>query len=214
MTNPTELRAGNADREQVIEALQRAYADGRLTSDELTLRIDAAQAARTFGDLDATVADLPIVLPSLEAAGRFAPVPVPGELPVGPKGSSPEHPLVIEAGWSSAKRDGTWEIPQFLRLVGGLGTVTLDCTEARTTHSVIHLWVEGDLGTITVIVPQGWAADADGLTKSLGTKTVKVPTEPTMGRPILVVNGVLGMGTFTVRHPNWFERKRLEKRLR
>lgn len=214
MTNPTDLRAGNVDREHVIEALQQAYADGRLSSDELALRIEAARSARTFGDLDATVADLPMVLPSLKASGRFAPVPVSGELPAGSKGSSPENPLVIEAGWSSAKRDGTWEIPQFLRLVGGLGTVTLDCTEARTTHSVIHLWVEGDLGTITVVVPQGWAADADGLTKSMGTKSIKVPDEPTMGRPILVVNGSLGMGTFTIRHPNWFERKRLEKKLR
>lgn len=214
MTNPTELRAGNTDREHVIEALQRAYADGRLTEEELALRIDSARAARTFGDLDATVTDLPVVLPSLEAAGRFAPVPVPSEFPAGPRGSSPENPLVIEAGWSSTKREGTWDIPQFLRLVGGMGTVTLDCTEARTTHSVIHLWVTGDLGTITVIVPQGWAADADGLTKSMGTKSIKVPLEPTMGRPILVVNGSLGMGTFTIRHPNWFERKRLEKKLR
>ena len=214
MTDPTELRAGNIDREHVIDGLQRAYADGRLTAEELALRIEAAQAARTFGDLDATVAALPMVLPSLEAAGRFAPAPLTGGSPAGPRGSSPDNPLVIEAGWSSAKREGPWEIPQFLRLVGGMGTVTLDCTEARTTHSVIHLWVEGNLGTVTVIVPQGWAADADGLTKSLGTKSIKVPSEPTMGRPILVVNGVLGLGTFTIRHPNWFERKRLEKKLR
>lgn len=214
MTNPTELRAGNADRERVIVALQRAYADGRLTDDEFALRIDAARSARTFGDLDAIVSNLPIMPPSLEAASRFAPAPMPANLPAGPKGSSPENPLVIEAGWSSAKRDGTWSIPQFLRLVGGLGTVTLDCTEARASHSVIHLWVEGDLGTITVIVPHGWAADAEGVTRSMGSMYIKVPKEPTMGRPILVVNGTLGMGTFTIRHPNWFERKRLEKKLR
>jgi hypothetical protein len=214
MTNPTDLRAGNADRERVIETLQQAYADGRLTDHELAHRIEATQSARTFGDLDAVVADLPILRPSIEAAGRFTSVPAPGQVPAVPRGASPENPLVIEAGWSSAKRDGAWEIPQFVRLVGGLGTVTLDCTEAHATESVIHLWVEGDLGTITVIVPQGWAADADGLRKSMGTMSVKVPKEPTMGRPILVVHGTLGMGTFTVRNPNWFERRRLEKTLR
>lgn len=225
MTDPRELRAGNTDREQVIVALRQAAAAGQLAEEELPARIAAAQAARTFGDLDQIIADLPITPPSIELAPLLPSSPVPTNSPVpawpsgvplnpGPVGESPENPLVIDAGWSSDQRKGNWVIPQFVRLRGGMGSVHLDCTEAMSPHSVIHVWVEGDLGTITIVVPEGWAADSNGLRKSFGTISIKVPQEPTMGRPILVINGAMGMGTFIVRHPNWFERRRLEKKLR
>lgn len=220
MTDPTELRAGNTDRKKVVDALLQAHEHGRLGEDELPARIEAAQSARTFGDLDEIVADLPIAPPSQDAVAATFPLvaytspPMYATEPAGPVGSSPENPLVLDGGWSSDKRVGPWEIPQFVRVRGSLGSVTLDCTEARTPHSVIQLWVDGDMGSITVIVPEGWAADADGLRKSMGSVHIKVPREPTMGRPIFVVNGSMGLGSFTVRHPNWFERRRLEKRLR
>lgn len=224
MTDPREFRAGNSDRDHVVGALREACAAGRLAEDELAGRIEAAEAARTFGDLDAVVADLPITPPSTQLAPALPPMSFPtAHVPTWPTGvpldpglvgDSPENPLVIDGGWSSDKRQGDWVIPQFIRLRGGVGTVHLDCTEAMSPHNVIHVWVDGDLGTITIVVPEGWAADADGVRKSLGSLHVKVPKQPTMGRPVLVINGSMGMGTFTVRHPNWFERRRLAKKLR
>lgn len=222
MTDPRELRAGNPERTAVTSSLHQAYADGRLTGAELAERIDASHTARTLGDLDRIVADLPIPRPSKEYAptdslssaappAGLAPWP---QLAHGAIGTSPENPLVLDGGWTSATRRGRWEIPQFLRLRGGMGSVKLDCTEATTAHQVIHLWIEGDLGSITVVVPEGWAADADGLRKSWGSIKIDVPSEPTMGRPTLVVNGSMGAGSFRIRHPNWFESRRLEKRLR
>ena len=56
--DPT-LRAGDADRDRVIEALRAHAAAGRLGFDELASRVEAASAARTFGELRAVVADLP-----------------------------------------------------------------------------------------------------------------------------------------------------------
>ena len=53
------LRAGHADREQVIEALKNAFAHGRLTKDELDARAGQALAARTYADLAALTADIP-----------------------------------------------------------------------------------------------------------------------------------------------------------
>lgn len=222
MTDARELRAGNAERTAVTTSLRQAYADGRLAETELAERLDATHAARTLGDLDRIVADLPISPPSKE----FAPTePVSSaasptglalwpQLAPGAMGTSPENPLVIEGGWTNATRRGRWAIPRFLRLRGGMGSVKLDCTEATTAHQVIHLWIEGDMGSITVVVPEGWAANVDGLRKSWGTIKVKVASDSTMGRPTMVVNGSMGMGSFRIRHPNWFERRRLEKRLR
>ena len=54
-----EIRASDADREAVVAALQRHTAQGRLTIDEFTERVDAAYAARTHSDLTAVTADLP-----------------------------------------------------------------------------------------------------------------------------------------------------------
>jgi len=53
------LRAGHADREQVIEILKVAFVQGRLSKDELGERAGQALAARTYADLAALTADVP-----------------------------------------------------------------------------------------------------------------------------------------------------------
>jgi hypothetical protein len=53
------LRAGHADREQVLETLKDAFVQGRLTRDELAARAGQALAARTYADLAALTADIP-----------------------------------------------------------------------------------------------------------------------------------------------------------
>ncbi len=53
------LRAGHADREQVIETLKTAFVHGRLTRDELDARAGQALTARTWADLAALTADIP-----------------------------------------------------------------------------------------------------------------------------------------------------------
>ncbi|HTT54851.1 MAG TPA: DUF1707 domain-containing protein [Streptosporangiaceae bacterium] len=53
------LRAGHADREQVLEALKAAFVHGRLTKAELDTRAGQALSARTYADLAALTADIP-----------------------------------------------------------------------------------------------------------------------------------------------------------
>ena len=53
------LRAGHADREQVIEALKNAFMEGRLTGEELGARTGQVLAARTYAELSAVTADIP-----------------------------------------------------------------------------------------------------------------------------------------------------------
>ncbi len=52
------LRASDADREQVIDALKAAFVQGRLTKDELDMRAGAALASRTCAELTAITADI------------------------------------------------------------------------------------------------------------------------------------------------------------
>ena len=85
------LRAADADREQLVEALRRHHVEGRITTEELAERTERAYAARTFGDLDALATDLPPIRP-------------PAAVPPGPatgRPASPAHPPA--AGQAAAK---------------------------------------------------------------------------------------------------------------
>ena len=53
------VRASDADRQRVIDALQRHTAAGRLTLDEFSERVGSVFAARTLQDLAAATVDLP-----------------------------------------------------------------------------------------------------------------------------------------------------------
>jgi len=82
MTGPGEgtragrghLRAAQADREQAITVLKAAYAQGRLTKDELELRAGQAFASKTYAELAALTADIPAGpaagSPAVPPAGR------------------------------------------------------------------------------------------------------------------------------------------------
>jgi DUF1707 SHOCT-like domain len=60
---PHDVRASDAERERVVEALRSNAAAGRLDADELEQRLDAAYAARIRADLLPLVADLPSPAP-------------------------------------------------------------------------------------------------------------------------------------------------------
>lgn len=59
MANDPSQRAADVDRDVVINHLSEAYAQGRLTRDELETRLGQAQTARTYGELATLTADLP-----------------------------------------------------------------------------------------------------------------------------------------------------------
>jgi hypothetical protein len=75
--NPAEagvppVRASDAERDHAAEALRVAYAEGRVTSDELDERVTVAYAAKTRADLRDLLSDLPGAL-SAPVAGDWPP---------------------------------------------------------------------------------------------------------------------------------------------
>jgi len=56
---PELLRIGNAEREQVVQRVHDAFAEGRLDAEELQQRLDAVYRAKTVADLTPLVLDLP-----------------------------------------------------------------------------------------------------------------------------------------------------------
>jgi hypothetical protein len=82
------LRASHAEREQVVDALQAAFVQGRLTADELDERVGQALAARTYAELAALTTDLP-------ADPDQAPAPVPAPSPASAR--RPQNPVASRA---------------------------------------------------------------------------------------------------------------------
>lgn len=54
------MRASDADRERVVERLRTALNEGRLDLGEYDERMQQAYAAKTYGDLDRLLTDLPV----------------------------------------------------------------------------------------------------------------------------------------------------------
>jgi len=59
MASDARIRAADADRDQAAAALREHLAAGRLTTEEFEERLDKAYAAKTLGELDDLMADLP-----------------------------------------------------------------------------------------------------------------------------------------------------------
>ena len=69
------LRAADADREAVAESLREQHLAGRLDTDELQERIERCYAARTYGELDEVLVDLPRPQPRASSRGNAFPWP-------------------------------------------------------------------------------------------------------------------------------------------
>jgi uncharacterized protein DUF1707 len=64
------LRAADADREQVIDALKVAFAGGRLTKDKFEAGVGQALTSRTYADLATVTADIPVRPAGSQSRGR------------------------------------------------------------------------------------------------------------------------------------------------
>jgi hypothetical protein len=64
VSDPASIRASDAERERVAEALREHYAAGRLDAEELSERLDDAYRAKTVAELRRLSADLPALPPS------------------------------------------------------------------------------------------------------------------------------------------------------
>jgi hypothetical protein len=153
MTGPDEgglagrghLRAAQADREQTITVLKAAYAQGRLTKDELEARAGQAFVSRTYAELAALTADLPADVPAVSTAAT-------GSDAAWPPPSTPARTLAKAARRSGvcllvaiALVEGAYLAGNFLLIVaaffaliaasGFFGYGILDAWQERRSHA-------------------------------------------------------------------------------
>jgi Domain of unknown function (DUF1707) len=129
---PSDLRASDDDRERVVALLAAAAADGRLTLEEHSHRVQRAYQARTLGELASLTTDL------APAAGQ---------------------PLLLDdsrsvtAFFATTARDGRWVVPDRLTVTAVGGKVILDMRDAllQGMHTVLHATLIG--GQLHLLVP-------------------------------------------------------------
>ena len=143
MSESPPLRASDAERDQVAASLREHCIAGRLTLDEFAERTDQALAARTKPELDAVTRDLPSSVAQAE-----------------PKLGKRTHVTLI----GGMERRGPWRLPERLRVVGVIGAVELDLSEAviEAGETTIDAW--WGIGSLEIVVPEGIEVEVDGFT--------------------------------------------------
>jgi hypothetical protein len=81
MEDRPDMRASDADRQQVVERLRGALDEGRLKMDEYLERMGLAYEAVTYGDLVPLYRDLPEARPVAKPEAAAAPAPAPAPAP-------------------------------------------------------------------------------------------------------------------------------------
>jgi uncharacterized protein DUF1707 len=182
------LRASDADRDEVAERLREAAAEGRIDLAELDTRLERALTAKTYAELAPLTADLPPVTP-----------PDPGK------------PLVLRGGLHGARRVGRWQVPAQVTAYGGMGGVRIDFTRTICGLPEVAVEVHGEMAGVTVVIPEGWAADSDGVDPGLGGLKDKTTPDRLPGTPLIRLTGSGGPAGVVIRHPNRWERRKLRR---
>lgn len=190
---PARLRASDADREQVAQQLHGAMSDGRITIAELEERLGIVYAAKTLGELQPVLTDIPgAVAP---ATGQHQPADRPSpHRPESRIGGTPGSTTSI-AVMSGADRKGRWVVPRQHNSFAFWGGVEIDLREARFAEREVTITAVAIMGGIDVVVPDdvhlrvtgmGVMGAFDKVDKNSAAPEDEVPD----GAPVVTVNGL------------------------
>jgi hypothetical protein len=134
-----KMRASDDDRDRAAALLREHHAAGRLTVEEFEERLDAVYQAKTLGDIDKLMADLPAIdlyhLPD-ESMRQMAHAP--SQRPVAPHG---EHGRLSPA-WRTAW--GSWASVSLVLFVIWL----ISAIGNHSANGLWFLWVAGPWGAV------------------------------------------------------------------
>ncbi|WP_411083047.1 DUF1707 domain-containing protein [Streptomyces sp. cmx-18-6] len=174
------LRASDADRDRIADILREAMAEGRLTADEHAERVDLVYRAKTVGELQPLVRDLPASGP----AGRTDPHQPYAYGPETPDG--PAESLV--AIFSSSTRKGRWRVGGRTNAFALFGSVEIDLTEALFGQRLTVINATAIFGSVEIRVPENISLRGNG-TGVFGAFEVRTMESADPQAPVVVVNG-------------------------
>ncbi len=195
-----DLRASDADRDRVAEILREAMAEGRLDPEEHAERIEAVYRAKTLGELEPVVRDLPATSgarPTVRSAGpaRAGAEEVPE--------SEQENLVAVFSGHS---RKGRWRVGRRTNALCVFGGVDLDLTEAVFEHRQVRIHMVAVFGGADIKLPENVTVRCTG-TGIFGGFDVDTHDSGDPDAPEVLITGVAVFGGASVK-------RRLGKRLK
>ncbi|MFI9047595.1 DUF1707 domain-containing protein [Streptomyces sp. NPDC053427] len=184
------MRASDADRDRVAEILREALAQGRLDAEEHAERIDAVYRAKTMGELEPVVRDLPA------AEGGSRTRSAPGEYAYRPAASMPDQNLV--AIFSASVRKGRWQVPARINAVAIFGSVEIDLTEAVFPQQQVQINVTSIFGSVDIRVPENVTLRGSG-SGVLGAFEIEMHEAEDANAPQVQINGYAVLGSVDAR---------------
>ncbi|MEU0252270.1 DUF1707 domain-containing protein [Streptomyces sp. NPDC006184] len=187
-----ELRASDADRDRIADILREGLAEGRLTADEHAERVDGVLHAKTVGELEVFVRDLPAGHERLAAfAYAPAPRPVPGAIPE-------EADASVVAVFSSAMRRGRWRAGRRLHAYAVFGSVEIDLSEAIFEYQQVVIKAVAVFGDVQIRVPENVSLRGTG-GGVLGNFEVSPLDSADSRAPVVYVDGWAVLGNVEAR---------------
>ncbi|MFF9115393.1 DUF1707 domain-containing protein [Streptomyces massasporeus] len=183
-----DLRASDADREQVAGILRDALAEGRLDMEEFEERLDATYKARTYGELAPITRDLPaagVTVPAVSLTkDPAAGADWSGRI-TGGEGTSTWAVAVM----SGFQRKGHWTMPRRFTCFAFWGGGEIDLREANFADREVEINAIAIMGGVDVIVPPGVevVVRGIGIMGGFDQREEGVPGEP--GAPRVIVTG-------------------------
>ena len=194
--DPASLRASDHDRQLVADLITAAYADGRITRDELDERLEAVLNARTFGELTPITSDLVTQGPRIQYATTH-PALTAERLPVL---SDPNAARRFHAILSSLSPDRGVHLPAHGHASIVMGEVKLDLRGGSLGADETVLDITNVMGTLKITVPAGVGV-RDETTKIMAESKIRgLVTSP--GCPVLVIRGLQVMAELKVNGPD------------
>jgi uncharacterized protein DUF1707/cell wall-active antibiotic response 4TMS protein YvqF len=173
----TDIRASDADRDRIADILRDALAEGRLDAEEHSERIDAVYSAKTVGELEPLVRDLPTTRKRPDpTAYAYGP-----EEPAGPADN-------LIAVFSSSTRKGRWRVGRRTNAFSLFGTIEIDLTEALFEQRLTVINATSIFGNVEVRVPENISLRGSG-TGFFGNFDVLSLEAADPEAPVVVVNG-------------------------
>ncbi|WEO97165.1 DUF1707 domain-containing protein [Streptomyces sp. FXJ1.172] len=211
-----DLRASDADRERVAEALRDALAEGRLDMTEFEERLEAAYKARTYGELAPLTRDLPTAAaPAPPAPVSFTKAPAQSgswaSRIVGGEGSSTGGVAVL----SGFERRGRWTVPKRFNCLAFMGGGEIDLREANFADHEVEINCVAIMGGVQVTVPPGVEVVVRGIGVMGGFDHPRDDGPPEPGAPRVIIGGFAFWGGVAVqRKATRAELKRLKEERR
>lgn len=182
--NPGSVLASDAEREATVARLNDAGREGRLQLDELSDRVDRALSARTRGELEDLVQDLP-------GPGAASSTPVRPASDAGPTkwNISP---------MGGMRRSGPWRVGGKITNITLLGGMHLDLREAEFASPEVELTSFSLIGGVRLLVPPGVNVEVSGVSL-LGGRQVENDELANPGAPTIHVRSFSLIGGVRVR---------------